>query len=188
MPFSVIVAATKSGIIGKDNQLPWHIPKDLKRFRELTKAVESEANFNALIMGRKTWESLPKKPLADRINIVISRNREFDPRGAFTVASFDEALISAASLNVEKIFVIGGRQLYQEALIHPDCGGVILTRVLGMKAGPYLCDEPEGDVVVPELNTLWLIDHGFENSGYDGPHQTEAGLHYYYANYSKKQG
>ena len=185
MPFSVIVAATRSGIIGKDHQLPWYIPQDLKRFREKTKTVASEAKFNAVIMGRKTWESLPKRPLVDRINIVLSRNHEFDPRGAFAVTGLNEALELAVSLNVETTFVIGGRQLYQEALVHPDCGSLLLTRVLGMRSGPYSYDEPEGDIVVPELNTTWLTDHGFENAGYEGPCKTEAGVNYYYANYAR---
>jgi dihydrofolate reductase len=105
----LIAAVAKNGVIGKDNALPWHLPEDLKHFKQLTTG-------QAVIMGRKTWESLPERfrPLPGRDNIVVTRNVGFNAPGA-TVAH----TLKAAMQNVgagKTAYIIGGAELYTHAL------------------------------------------------------------------------
>lgn len=106
MTVSMIVAMTVDGIIGKDGKLPWSYPKDLKRFKQLTEG-------KTVIMGRKTWESLPAeyRPLPKRRNIVLSRRGGVKHVDVFK--SLDEAL---ASCNMAEVWIIGGRAVYAEAM------------------------------------------------------------------------
>ena len=105
---SLIAAIARNGVIGIDNRLPWHLPADLKHFKALTTG-------NTVIMGRKTWESLPEKfrPLPGRRNIVVTRNAAFRAEGALVAASLPAAVALAAS---GMAFVIGGAELYAAAL------------------------------------------------------------------------
>ena len=114
MSIYAIAAIGKNRELGKDNQLLWSIPDDLKRFKELTEG-------HAVIMGRKTWESLPEKfrPLPNRDNIVVTRNAEFVAEGAKTAASIDEA-IGMASLLSADVYIMGGAQIYEQSLPHVD--------------------------------------------------------------------
>lgn len=107
----LIAAVAKNGVIGNANKLPWHLPEDLKHFKELTTG-------HAVIMGRKTWESLPERfrPLPGRRNIVITRNPAYQAPGATVVHSLAEALKVGAGGTAEKLFVIGGAELYAHAL------------------------------------------------------------------------
>jgi dihydrofolate reductase len=107
----LIAAVARNGVIGKDNQLPWHLPEDLKHFKELTTG-------HAVIMGRKTWESLPERfrPLPGRLNIVVTRNPAYAAPGATVVTSVEDALKVGAGGTAEKLFVIGGAELYAHAL------------------------------------------------------------------------
>ena len=114
---SLIVAVSQNGVIGKDNKLPWHIPEDLKRFKALTMG-------HPILMGRKTFESIGK-PLPGRTNIVITRQQDFKSCGATVVHSLDEAL--ATCQNAEEIFVIGGGEIYKQAL--PFANRIYLTRI-----------------------------------------------------------
>ncbi|MFA5854971.1 MAG: dihydrofolate reductase [Candidatus Gracilibacteria bacterium] len=130
--FAIISGMDEHRGIGKDNGLPWHISADLKHFAEVTKN-------GTVIMGRKTWESLPEKfrPLKNRLNIVISRGDYEMPEGVLLAHSLDEALTFAGNINpVEKAFVIGGASLYAEAILHPLCTELFLTEV----AGVFDCD------------------------------------------------
>jgi len=106
---TVIAAIARNRVIGRDNRLPWHLPEDLKHFKALTTG-------HVVIMGRKTWESLPTgfRPLPGRRNIVVSRNRDYAAEGATVVASVAEALAAAAGTT--EVFVIGGAELYAQAL------------------------------------------------------------------------
>lgn len=112
----MIVCRNRANMIGIDNQLPWKIPKDLVRFKK-------ETTNNIVIMGRKTWESLPKKPLPDRLNIVISSTVN-TLKGAQVFRSLNEALSFInesivpldSPLAVQDVWIIGGRRLYEEAL------------------------------------------------------------------------
>ena len=137
--FSIIVAFDSQYGIGKGGQLPWALPSDLKHFKEITSAVSSPTRKNAVIMGRKTWESLPQKfrPLPGRVNMVLSKERKLAlPSDVLSAQSIDDALAQLSSSNIENIFVIGGGQIYAQALEHPLCQKLYVTHV----QGDYGCD------------------------------------------------
>lgn len=115
---ALVVAVSRNGIIGRDGGLPWHISSDLKRFKEITMG-------KPVIMGRKTWESLPKKPLPGRQNIVITRQRGFAAAGADVVADEQQAL--AAAGDAAEVSVIGGGEIYR--LFWPLVDRLYLTEV-----------------------------------------------------------
>ena len=130
---SLIAAVARNGVIGKDNALLWHLPEDMRHFRETTRG-------KPVIMGRKTWESLPAayRPLPGRQNIVVSRNADYAAPGACVVASLDAALQEAVS--ADEVFVIGGAQLYRQAIDSAD--RLYLTEI---------DRDYEGDVFFPDL-------------------------------------
>ena len=115
---SFVVAVSRNGVIGRDGELPWHISTDLKRFKAITMG-------KPLIMGRKTWESLPKKPLPGRPNIVITRQKKYQAEGAIVVSDIPSAL--AASGQVEEVCVIGGGEIFDMFLAQTD--RIYLTEV-----------------------------------------------------------
>ena len=119
MIISILVAAAENNVIGKDNQLPWHLPNDLKYFKNQTWGMP-------ILMGRKTFESIGK-PLPGRKNIVITRSRDWNQEGAVVVHSLDEAIGAAEAEGVKEIFVIGGAEIFNEAL--PKAGRLYLTRI-----------------------------------------------------------
>lgn len=102
----LIVAHARNGVIGKDNQLPWHLPEDLKHFKRTTLG-------KPVIMGRKTWESLPKA-LPGRLNVVITRQTDYMAEGATVVSSIDQALEAVKDFPVA--FIMGGAQLYAQTI------------------------------------------------------------------------
>lgn len=116
MKIAIVVAHSSNLIIGKDGRLPWHLPGDLKRFKELTTG-------HAVIMGRNTYESLPEKfrPLPDRVNIVVSTTMEAT-EGCLVARYYDEAvrLAQEATPHMERVFVIGGARIYYQALAEAD--------------------------------------------------------------------
>ena len=128
---SLVVAASRNNVIGKDNALPWSLPADLKHFREVTTG-------HAVVMGRKTFESIGR-PLPKRRNIVITRQADYAPEGVEIVRSFTAALHAVPS--DEEVFVIGGGEIFKIAL--PLADRVYLTRVEADVAG---------DVFFPELD------------------------------------
>ena len=99
---SFVVAVSRNGVIGRDGGLPWHISSDLKRFKAITMG-------KPIIMGRKTWESLPKRPLPGRRNIVVTRQADFAAEGAVVVGDVDAALAVAGVGAASGKFGIGGR-------------------------------------------------------------------------------
>lgn len=107
MKVSLIAAIGKNRELGKDNRLLWHIKEDLQRFRDITRG-------HTVIMGRKTWESLPTRPLPNRFNIVITRDIKFKAEGAVVCGSIEQAIEKAGSN--DEIFIIGGGQIYKEAM------------------------------------------------------------------------
>ncbi|MDE1920753.1 MAG: dihydrofolate reductase [Candidatus Omnitrophica bacterium] len=133
--FSIVVAFDSSYGIGKNGRLPWRLPGDLRRFKEITTGEDQGLKKNAVIMGRKTWESLPEKfrPLPNRVNVVLSRRRDFKvPAGVLCFQNLDEALTALSSLNnIGDIFVIGGAEIYASAMAHPLCQKLYVTHVKG---------------------------------------------------------
>ena len=115
---SLIVARAKNGVIGRDGDMPWRLSSDLKRFKALTSG-------KPVIMGRKTWESLPKRPLPKRPNIVASRNADYEVNDAWLAsglpAAYALAIAMAQKSGIDEVFVIGGAGLYQDAIAHADC-------------------------------------------------------------------
>lgn len=134
IPFSIIVAVDSKLGIGKNGLLPWHLPSDLKYFKKITTQESSAGKINAVIMGRKTWDSIPSafRPLSQRLNVVISRQTHLPlPDGVIHAPSLDSALslLSVKKSAVGEIFVIGGAQIFQEAVNHPFCQKIYLTRI-----------------------------------------------------------
>lgn len=114
--FSMIVAADNQLGIGKGNTLPWKLPEDMKYFKRITTVVKNETKTNAVIMGRKTWESIPPKyrPLPHRTNIVVTKQKDYVALDAIVCNSILSALMIADKPYTENIFIIGGGQLYKE--------------------------------------------------------------------------
>ncbi len=114
MALKIIVAVSQNGVIGIEGSIPWRLPEDLKRFSKLTKGNGE----NAVIMGRRTWESIPSKyrPLPGRLNIVLTRNTRGDYIDAWIELSLYDALKKAKRENCEDIWIIGGQSLYQEVM------------------------------------------------------------------------
>lgn len=123
--FTIIVAETRNHGIGRNQSIPWDIPQDRAYFKRKTQN-------QCVIMGRRTWESLPMKPLPRRRNIVITSQ---GVTGCETAKSLDEALQLVQ--NGQRVYVIGGAVLYNEAIRHPSCHTVLVSKV---PDGPYQCD------------------------------------------------
>lgn len=117
MNVSIVVAAADNNAIGKDNQLLWHLPNDLKHFKNITTG-------GTIIMGRKTFESIGK-PLPNRVSIVISTQKDFDGKGAIVVSSLDVALEKCKGK--DEVFIIGGGEIYKYSL--PKTNVIYLTKV-----------------------------------------------------------
>lgn len=118
----LVVAAADNGVIGADGRIPWHISEDMKRFKALTLG-------KTVVMGRKTWDSLPRKPLPGRTNIVVTRDQAWSAEGAVTAASPQDAAARA----VGEVMVIGGAEIYRYFL--PLATRIELTEVHGDFAG-----------------------------------------------------
>lgn len=128
---SIVVAISENRVIGRDNKLPWHIPEDLKRFKELTLN-------HPIIMGRKTYESIGR-PLPQRTNIVITRDKNYHVEGLVVVHSIEEAIQKSSKIDQEEIFIIGGGKIFEQSLHLTD--KICLTIVHKIV---------EGDVYFPE--------------------------------------
>ena len=116
---SIIVARDPNGVIGLDNTLPWSFPEDLQHFKRTTLG-------HPIIMGRLTYESLPRRPLPGRVNIVLTRDPDFKADGAIVTHSFEDAIAIASPFS-PKTFIIGGEEIYRTAL--PWAQEIILTRI-----------------------------------------------------------
>nr|CAX68900.1 Dihydrofolate reductase [uncultured bacterium] len=151
--FTVIVAMDENRGIGRANELPWHLPEDLKHFREVTCQVENRDNQNAVIMGRKTWESLPQayRPLPHRKNIVLSRKHLNSPPEVMAFSDFDAAIRSLSAMDrIEKIFVIGGGQVFETAIRHSQCQEILVTEIQ---------DSFKCDVFFPDISSRFGISN-----------------------------
>jgi dihydrofolate reductase len=138
---SLVVAVAQNGVIGRDGDLPWRLPDELKHFRRVTRG-------KAVLMGRRTWESLPQRPLRGRLNVVLTRRPDYVAEGATVVADLEAGLAAAADAGLEAA-VIGGASLYAEALGRADV--LYLTRVEA---------EVAGDVLLPpiDLDGGWTLE------------------------------
>lgn len=120
MLVSLIVAASENNAIGKDNHLMWHLPADMKFFKNTTWGFP-------VIMGRKTFVELGSKPLPGRQNIVITRQKDWKAEGVVVVNKLDDAMFVARDADTKEIFIIGGGEIYKEAM--PKANRIYMTRV-----------------------------------------------------------
>lgn len=149
---SIIVARADNRVIGKDNQLIWHMPHDLKFFKTTTSG-------HYVLMGRKSFESLGK-PLPNRLNIIITRNQDYSAEGALVVHSLQEALQLAEDQKQQEVFILGGGEIYKQALEKGLVDRIYLTEIK---------DSFEGDTYFPELDkNQWKETHREE---YQADHQ-----------------
>lgn len=141
MHISLFVAIAENGVIGKDNAMPWRLSSDLKRLKALTMG-------KPILMGRKTWESFPKRPLPGRPNLIVTRDADYDAPGGEVFTSVDAALARgeelAHDLGVDEIMVLGGAQIYKALL--PRATRIHLTEVHA---------SPEGDTAFDFDKSAW---------------------------------
>ena len=154
MEAGIIVAIGERGAIGRKGDLIWHIPEDLKHFKSLTIG-------HPIIMGRKTWDSLPRKPLPGRRNIIVTRSKDFAAEGAEIAHSPEEALQMTQN---ENPFIIGGGEIYRKMM--PLASSLHLTQI---KA-----DAPDADTFL-EINP-----NDWEVVETEGPYFTPEGIEYSY--------
>lgn len=156
MTVTLIWAEAADRIIGADGTLPWHVPEDMQRFKELTMG-------GTVVMGRVTWESVPEKfrPLPGRRNIVVTRQAPYEAPGAEVASSLEEALRLADG---EDVWVAGGSAIYEQALPHAD--RIVRTRL-------HL--SVDGDVRAPEVGSEWSMVGRDPDSGL---HKSATGVEY----------
>lgn len=171
MEIVIHAAVAQNGVIGADGGLPWRLSTDLKRFKAGTMG-------RPVVMGRKTWESFPKRPLPGRQNIVISRDASFRAEGADVVPSLEDALALARARarcmpGVDEICVIGGGQIYAQAIGLAD--RLCITHVAA---------EPEGDTRFPPIDSRSWVPTSTEEvpAGEKDSHATR------YTVYEKRRG
>ena len=138
MPINLIFARARNGVIGKDNQLPWHLPEDLAHFKRTTLG-------QPVIMGRKTWDSLPPKfrPLPGRTNLVVTRQADWQAAGATVAHSLAQA--QALCDPSQEVWVIGGAEIYAQAL--PYARKAVITEIDLTVDG--------GDAFAPQFGPQW---------------------------------
>ena len=161
MKITLVAAIASNNVIGKENSLPWNIPEDLKRFKQMTSG-------NTILMGRKTFDSIGR-PLPNRQNIVMTKDENFEREGIKVINDFDEAL-ELIKESKEDVFVIGGSKIYE--LFEPVANTLAITRIL---------KDFEGDAFFPDINwELWQIEK--EENFFDEKSNIECKL----IEYSKK--
>ena len=137
MPLHLIFARAANGVIGKNNALPWHLPEDMAHFKRTTLGCP-------VIMGRKTWDSLPERfrPLPGRLNVVVTRQADWSAPGALRAASLEDA-VALCPAHAD-VWVIGGAQLYAQAL--PLARSAVVTEIDA---------EYDGDAYAPQFGPQW---------------------------------
>lgn len=176
IPFSIIVALDAQNGIGKNGRLPWHLPGDLKHFKDLTCRVQDPVKKNLVIMGRKTWDSIPEKfrPLSKRVNCVLTRNKDYIlPAEVLPVQNLEAALQltqhQKLKNRIESIFVIGGAEVFKSAVPLPNCHKLYVTHILET----FGCD-----TFFPSIQA------DFKRVT-QSPSYTENGVKYYFAEYTR---
>ncbi|WP_223690793.1 dihydrofolate reductase [Leifsonia poae] len=163
MSLALIWAEAQGGVIGAGGRMPWHLREDLAHFRELT-------GTDTVIMGRKTWDSLPERfrPLPDRANVVVTRQSDWSAPGATTAHTLEEAVAGSPS---ETTWVIGGSELYRLALPLAD------------RVERTLIDETvAGDTWAPRLDDDWRVS---ATDPFDGWHTAGTGMRYRFETYRR---
>lgn len=170
MKIAIHVAIAGNGVIGSENGLPWKLSSDLKRFK-------ADTMGKPIVMGRKTWESFPRRPLPGRLNIVLTRDKNFEAEGAEIVGSLKEALTLASARSAEldgadEICVIGGGEVYRQALSVAD--RLYVTHVLA---------DVDGDTTFPPIDmNIWKLTHSEDHpAGEKDSHATR------YAVYERRE-
>jgi len=163
MNINMIFARSANGVIGKDNAMPWHLPEDLAHFKKLTLG-------SPVIMGRKTWDSLPPKfrPLPGRSNVVITRQADWRAEGAQTAGSLNDALALCKASN--DVWIIGGAQIYAQA--EPLASRIEVT---------HIDKDFEGDAFAPTLGAQWVPSQS-------QTHMSSTGLAFNFITYTKPRG
>jgi len=146
MNITLVVAASENNAIGLNNQLLWNLPKDMRFFKNTTWGMP-------ILMGRKTFESMGSKPLNGRLNIIITRNKNWVNEDVTVVHTMEEAITLADKFSYKELLVIGGGEIYEMAL--PLAQKIWLTRVH---------TTIEGDVYFPKLNTEWEMVSSTQNT------------------------
>ncbi len=137
MKLHLIYARARNGVIGKDNQMPWHLPEDLAHFKRVTLG-------QPVVMGRKTWDSLPARfrPLPGRLNIVVTRQTDWQADGALRATSIEDAMRLCA--DAPDAWIMGGAEIYRQA--EPLASTAVVTEINA---------DFEGDAFAPELGDTW---------------------------------
>lgn len=172
IPIDVVVAVDDDHGIGRDGGIPWRVPGDVRFFKDLTSRA-SPGRRNAVVMGRKTWESIPARfrPLPGRLNVVLSRTACYAPDGAVVASGLSEALLLTAELNdVEHVFIIGGASVYAEAMSRPEFRCAWVSRI----PGSYGCDVRLAAPWTPVVETVCIGD-GFTVERWSRPCMRPAG-------------
>ena len=160
MNINMIFARSANGVIGHNNAMPWHLPEDLSHFKKLTLGCP-------VIMGRKTWDSIPSKfrPLPGRTNIVITRQSDWRPEGANTAGNLQAAL--AQCHTARDVWIVGGAQIYAQA--EPLASRIEMT----------LIDKDfDGDAFAPTLGSQWQESHKED-------HVSSTGLNFSFITYTR---
>jgi len=161
MKLHLIYARARNGVIGKDNQMPWHLPEDLAHFKRVTLG-------QPVIMGRKTWDSLPARfrPLPGRVNIVVTRQADWSAEGALKARSIEESMHLCGQAS--DAWIIGGADIYRQA--EPLASSAVVTEIDA---------EFVGDAFAPTLSPPW---HEVERQS----HVAASGLHFSFVTYQQQ--
>ncbi|PII87204.1 dihydrofolate reductase [Leucobacter sp. OLJS4] len=133
----------RTGVIGSQGKMPWYLPEDLAFFRKQTQGFP-------VIMGRRTWESLEARfrPLPGRVNIVVTRDLDYEAPGATVVGSVEDAIEAAGRFNQERIWIMGGGQVYRAAM--PFADDLVVTKIDH--------EYSNADTFAPEIGDEWILD------------------------------
>jgi dihydrofolate reductase len=143
MIVSLIVAVSENGVIGKNNDLIWHLPKDMKYFKEKTLG-------HHIIMGRKNFESIPHKfrPLRNRVNIIVTRNRDYTAKDCIIATSIESAIDYSKSNKEDEVFIIGGGEIYKQSIQKNLVDKIYLTRVHADFDGDTFFETPSSNWII----------------------------------------
>lgn len=176
-PLNLIVAMDQRNGIGKAGKLPWNLPEDMRHFKSVTLTTTVSGLRNAVVMGRKTWESIPERfrPLAGRLNVVLTHQGNYPlPADVLRAKGLEEAMALCSERQekerIDQVFVIGGASVYQQAIGHPLCRTIYVTKI----EGDFGCD-----AFFPDFEKDFK---GSERS----PDSCANGIRYYFCTYVRK--